>query len=128
MGMTKVEQIRQPSARASCTRWSVVYNIFFVLNLAPTPFMAYLAEPRPVGVVSIMPPTWTTFGEYVQVTATYFQQLYNNETMEFHQVSRRDFKTNTFAMRHEMTLPFEVPKGDIFEYLIRMRTSTMMTS
>ncbi|KAH9125437.1 hypothetical protein AeMF1_003937, partial [Aphanomyces euteiches] len=120
MGVTKVERIRLPSARASCTRWSVVYNIIFVLNLASTPFMAYLAEPRPGGVVSNMPPTWSTFDEYVQVTATYFQQLYNNETMGFHQISRRDFDTNTFAIRHEMTLPFEISKGDIFKYLIRM--------
>ncbi|KAH9156119.1 hypothetical protein AeRB84_001939 [Aphanomyces euteiches] len=101
MGVTKVERIRLPSARASCTRWSVVYNIIFVLNLASTPFMAYLAEPRPGGVVSNMPPTCST-------------------TMGFHQISRRDFDTNTFAIRHEMTLPFEVSKGDIFKYLIRM--------
>ncbi|KAH9095757.1 hypothetical protein LEN26_017720, partial [Aphanomyces euteiches] len=118
--MTKAQEIRRNEATASCTRWSVAFNLVFVLNLVTTPFMAYLAEPRPGGVISHELPTWTSFNEFVNVTSAYLQELYNNKTMDSNAVSRRDIASNTFVMRFGLTLQFEIPQDDVFDYYIKM--------
>ncbi|KAG9405360.1 hypothetical protein AC1031_004467 [Aphanomyces cochlioides] len=91
--MTKVQELRLPTASASFSRWSVAYNVMFVLNLASTPFMAYLTEPHPGLVIPI--PHAATFDDYVNVTAAHFRQLFNNQTV--HGYSRREIATNSFG-------------------------------
>ncbi|KAF0730861.1 hypothetical protein Ae201684_011746 [Aphanomyces euteiches] len=118
--MTKVHEIRRLTAIASCTRWSMAFNIIFAFNLASTPFMANLAEPRPGGVEENCLPTWSSYAEYVDVTTNFFQQLYNNSTMGTNTVSLRDPATNSFRMRMTMALPFEIPADDVFDITIRM--------
>ncbi|KAG9404525.1 hypothetical protein AC1031_004732 [Aphanomyces cochlioides] len=66
--MTKIHVASQRSAVARCSRWSVVYNIIFVVNLATTPFMAYLTEPRPGGSELNTIPPWSSCEEFTNVT------------------------------------------------------------
>ncbi|KAG9400941.1 hypothetical protein AC1031_009663 [Aphanomyces cochlioides] len=68
--MTKVHASRpyEPSVRFS--RWSVAYNIVFVVNLATTPFMAYMTEPLPGRVTQTSLPEWSSFEEYTVVSET----------------------------------------------------------
>ncbi|KAH9102413.1 hypothetical protein LEN26_015543 [Aphanomyces euteiches] len=115
-----VEEIRRPTTTASFTRWSFAYNIIFILNLVTTPFTAYLTEPRPVEVNLNKLPTWNSFDEYVVVMTGYLSGLYNNKTMDASVVSRRDPGTNTFAFRHDMTIPFQVDDNDAFSTLLKM--------
>ncbi|KAH9119572.1 hypothetical protein AeMF1_007807 [Aphanomyces euteiches] len=120
--MNKVEALRQPSPSASFTRLSILYNVVFVLNLVTTPFTAYLGEPFPNSFGSRHLPTWTTFDEFVNETTTYFKQFYNNQTM-LHETSLRDVQNNTFVLRRDMTLPYEISPSDIIDYMIRMPAS-----
>ncbi|KAH9100198.1 hypothetical protein LEN26_016076, partial [Aphanomyces euteiches] len=118
--MTKVYEVRRTMATVSYTRWSIVYNVIFVLNLVSTPFMAYLGEPYPGPVGSRHLPEWTTFEDFVNVTASYFKQLYNNHTMEKDEASRREVQMNMFALRRDLTLPYEIPEDHTVDYMIRM--------
>ncbi|CAK4616796.1 unnamed protein product, partial [Aphanomyces euteiches] len=79
--MEKENAVRQIKLTASFTRWSVAYNIIFLLNLATTPFMTYLTEPQPGKILPHTLPASTSFDEYVNNTSVYLQQLYNNETL-----------------------------------------------
>ncbi|KAH9141237.1 hypothetical protein AeRB84_014554, partial [Aphanomyces euteiches] len=112
----KVHEVRLPVASGSCTRWSLACNSIFVLSLASTPLMAYLTEPHPGQGGQF--PTWSSFDDYVNVTAAYFRVLYNNQTMLVN--SCRDVAVNTFGIQREMTLPFEISTTDTLDYLIRM--------
>ncbi|KAG9405365.1 hypothetical protein AC1031_004472 [Aphanomyces cochlioides] len=121
--MTKVQEIRRPmSPTATFTRWSLAYNVIFALNLASTPYMAYLAEPHPGLTGSSQPPPFTSFKDFVHVTSNYFKPLYN-DSMPLRRVSRRDFTSNTFGIRRDMTLQYEIPDGDMIDYIIRMPAS-----
>ncbi|KAH9140698.1 hypothetical protein AeRB84_015088 [Aphanomyces euteiches] len=122
--MLKEHEVRRPkAAHASCTFWSIAYNVIFVLNLASTPFMAYLTEPSPGAVGLSQPPTWNTFDEYVNAMTAHFQHTYNDATLGPNQVSRRDEATNSYGMRHEMTVPFEIPEDNTMEYILQMPAS-----
>ncbi|KAH9104828.1 hypothetical protein AeMF1_019211 [Aphanomyces euteiches] len=119
--MTKVEEFRQPAARsASFSRWSIAYNVFFAFNLISTPFTAYLNEPQPGGVEASNFPSWDSFDEYVNGTATFLQRIYNNKTVDVSSITAHDIATNSFALRYSMTLPFEVPGNKTFDHYIRM--------
>ncbi|KAH9164479.1 hypothetical protein LEN26_000001 [Aphanomyces euteiches] len=113
------EEIRQPTVSASCTRWSLVYNLLFALNLVTTPFMAYLTEHRP-GAVFKPPPLWNSFDEYVNVTTTFLREIYNNDIMDVSTISRRDIASNSFGMRHAMTILSDISEDDGFDYLVQM--------
>ncbi|KAG9400897.1 hypothetical protein AC1031_009621 [Aphanomyces cochlioides] len=82
--------------------------------------MAYLSEPPPGRNRSNNFPAWNSFEDYVNGTTTFLQTLYNNETMEINTVGRRDIPTNSFVIRYTMTLPFEIPNRNAFDYYIRM--------
>ncbi|KAG9400896.1 hypothetical protein AC1031_009622 [Aphanomyces cochlioides] len=119
--MTKVEEFRQPVARSTTfSRWSIAYNVFFAVNLVSTPFTAYLTEPRPGGVEASNFPSWDSFDEYVNGTATFLQRIYNNMTVDVYSISAHDIATNSFALRYSMILPSEVPSNKAFGYYIRM--------
>ncbi|CAK4494924.1 unnamed protein product [Aphanomyces euteiches] len=79
--MEKENEVRQVKPTASFTGWSVAFNIIFALNLATTPFMAYLTEPRPGQTLPSTLPASMSFDEYVNHTSAYLQQLYNHETL-----------------------------------------------
>ncbi|KAF0725178.1 hypothetical protein Ae201684_016330 [Aphanomyces euteiches] len=89
----------------------------------PCPFMAYLIEPYPGQVISNQWEQATSFEEYTSKTSSFFQEIYNNETMDPHTACQRDLTTNTFAMRRSMTFPFECPPDDAFGYMIKMPAS-----
>ncbi|KAH9141245.1 hypothetical protein AeRB84_014562 [Aphanomyces euteiches] len=120
--MSKVQEIRESTPSVSCTRWSIAYNIIFVLNLATTPFMAYLTEPLPWRVGSTQMPQTTSFDGFVNTTSAYFQHIFNNETVQGH--SRLDNAVNAFSIWRELTLPFEIPQSDAIDYIIHMPGST----
>ncbi|KAH9141239.1 hypothetical protein AeRB84_014556 [Aphanomyces euteiches] len=121
--MAKVQATRLPVASASCTRASIVYNILFTLNLVSTPFLAYLAEPLPGSTDASKLPVSTTFDEFVNVTTAYFKQLYNNQTMQPDEVSRRELLSNRFVWRQDLVLPYEIPQDEAFDYMIRIPAS-----
>ncbi|KAH9112900.1 hypothetical protein AeMF1_012830 [Aphanomyces euteiches] len=114
-----IEEIRRQTASARCTRWSIAYNVIFVINLATTPFMAYLTEPRPGEVQVNLMPLWDTFEDFVNVTTAYFRQIHNSQTMGT-LVSRRDTATNTFGIRRDLTIPYSVSEDEAFRLLIDM--------
>ncbi|KAH9189739.1 hypothetical protein AeNC1_008279, partial [Aphanomyces euteiches] len=118
--MTKVQELRLPTASASFSRWSVAYNVMFVLNLASTPFMAYLTEPHP-GLIIPIPHHAATFDDYVNVTAAHFRQIFNNQTV--HGYSRQEIATNSFRLHREMTIPCQVAQADAFDYILAMPAS-----
>ncbi|KAH9140699.1 hypothetical protein AeRB84_015089 [Aphanomyces euteiches] len=103
--MTKEEETRKPTvkAKAVCTRWSIAYNVLFVLSLASTPFMAYITEPRPGGMAPRNPPQSDNFDEFVVATST-----------------QREVAANAFAMQLNMTLPYEIDDEQTFNYMVRM--------
>ncbi|KAH9103131.1 hypothetical protein LEN26_003757 [Aphanomyces euteiches] len=115
-----IEEIRRPTAIASCTGWSIAYNVVFVLNLASTPFTAYLNEPRPGQVTIQSVPESTSFPEYINVTTAFLSHIYNYNSMPDNTINLRDIATNTIGMRREMTLPFEIPDDDVFDYYVQM--------
>ncbi|CAK4296883.1 unnamed protein product [Aphanomyces euteiches] len=82
--------------------------------------MAYLTEPIPGGVAPMPPLTWNTFEEYVNTTVSHFQRVFNNDTLKPGQFSTRDLCTNSYGMRHDMAMPFEIAEHDVVDYLIRM--------
>ncbi|KAH9112902.1 hypothetical protein AeMF1_012832 [Aphanomyces euteiches] len=82
--------------------------------------MAYLSEPPPGGNRANTFSAWNSFEEYVNGTAVFLQTLYNNETMEINTVGCRDSPTNSFVIQYTMTLPFEIPNRNAFDYYIRM--------
>ncbi|KAH9138138.1 hypothetical protein AeRB84_017500 [Aphanomyces euteiches] len=111
----------KPAVVVSFNRWSLAYNILFALNLASTPFMAYLTEPRPGQGVEV--PSWNSFDEYVNGTADYLKQIYNNQTMSDASISHRDQATNTYCMRANAMLPFQIPQEETLDYLLGMPAS-----
>ncbi|KAF0725174.1 hypothetical protein Ae201684_016326 [Aphanomyces euteiches] len=111
------------TASASFSRWSLVYNVIFVLNLISTPFMAYLNEPRPGLVDAKLIPRWDFFEEYVETTVDFLARHYNNQTVDEYSISRRDIQTNTYGMRRDLTLPFEIPVDNTFYYQVKMPAS-----
>ncbi|KAH9138134.1 hypothetical protein AeRB84_017496 [Aphanomyces euteiches] len=117
------DEIRRLAVKVSFTRWSLAYNAIFVLNLVTTPFMAYLIEPYPGQVISNQREQTASFEEFTRKTCSFFQQIYNNETMDTQTTCRRDLTTNTFAMRRSMTFPFESLHDDAFGYMIKMPAS-----
>ncbi|KAH9141243.1 hypothetical protein AeRB84_014560 [Aphanomyces euteiches] len=119
--MNKVEQIRLPTAAASCSRWSLAYNAMVVMSLASTPLLAYLTEPHPGLLDSRQLPPWNSFEDFVNETAEYFKIQYSHEALQ--RRSRRDITTNTFALRREMAIPHEVPQIDVMNWIIRMPAS-----
>ncbi|CAK4725444.1 unnamed protein product [Aphanomyces euteiches] len=118
--MTKIRVASRQSAVARYSRWSVVYNIIFVVNLATTPFLAYLTEPRPGGSELNTIPPWSTFEEFTNVTFAYLHNLYNNESVPSDMISAQDVDSNTFAMRYDMVLPYSIPDEDAYDYLITL--------
>ncbi|KAH9099113.1 hypothetical protein LEN26_016327 [Aphanomyces euteiches] len=115
--MEKENAVRQIKLTASFTRWSVAYNIIFLLNLATTPFMTYLTEPQPGKILPHTLPASTSFDEYVNNTSVYLQQLYNNETLSSSLSNRRDLATNTFSIRRDMAMPASMSKDDALSLL-----------
>ncbi|CAK4450922.1 unnamed protein product, partial [Aphanomyces euteiches] len=115
--MEKENEVHQIKPTASFTRWSVAYNIIFLLNLATTPFMAYLTEPQPGKILPHTLPASTSFDEYVNNTSVYLQQLYNNETLSSSLSNRRDLATNTFGIRRDMAMPASMSKDDALSLL-----------
>ncbi|CAK4488231.1 unnamed protein product [Aphanomyces euteiches] len=75
--------------------------------------MAYLTEPIPGGVAPMPPLTWNTFEEYVNTTVSHFQRVFNNDTLKPGQFSTRDLCTNSYGMRHDMAMPFEIAEHDV---------------
>ncbi|KAH9087843.1 hypothetical protein LEN26_019779 [Aphanomyces euteiches] len=120
--MSKAQEIREPTPSVSCTRWSIAYNIIFVLNLATTPLMAYLTEPLPWRVRSTQLSQTTSFDEFVNTTSAYFQHIFNNETAQGQ--NRLHSTASLFEIWREMTLPFEVPQSDAIDYIVRMPGAT----
>ncbi|KAG9400955.1 hypothetical protein AC1031_009679 [Aphanomyces cochlioides] len=91
---TKVHSTRQNEPSVRLSRWSVVYNVAFVVNLATTPFMAYLTEPLLGKIAQVHLPEWNSFQEYTDIVSTYLHALYNNTTMPY-EVCKQDRTTNT---------------------------------
>ncbi|KAG9400950.1 hypothetical protein AC1031_009674 [Aphanomyces cochlioides] len=118
--MTKVHVARRHESTVRLNRWSVVYNVMFGLNLATTPFMAYLTEPLPGVSTRINIPDWHSFQEYTQVMTTVFQTVFHNITSTSTVVIAKDASTNSFAMRFSLDLPYSIPDDQVQDYLLRL--------
>ncbi|KAG9405362.1 hypothetical protein AC1031_004469 [Aphanomyces cochlioides] len=88
------------------------------------PFLAYLAEPLPGSADASKLPDSATFDEFVNVTTAYFKQLYNNQTMQPDEVSRRELHSNRFVLRQDMVLPCEIPQDEAVDYMRLVCNST----
>ncbi|KAG9400949.1 hypothetical protein AC1031_009673 [Aphanomyces cochlioides] len=119
--MTKVYTTRRYEPTLRLNRWSVAYNVLFVLNLATTPFMAYMTEPLPGVIARINIPDWHSFQEYTQVMTTFFQTVTNNKiTSTSTIVVFHDASSNTIALRHTLDLPYSIPDDQVQDYLLRL--------
>ncbi|KAH9121298.1 hypothetical protein LEN26_010735 [Aphanomyces euteiches] len=119
MNKVHVSRPYEPSVRFN--RWSVAYNIVFVINLATTPFMAYMTEPLPGRVTQTSLPEWSSFEEYTDFMAAFFQRLYNNQTIESPDiVCVRDTSSNTFATRAFVEIPFGLPESHVSSFFLRL--------
>ncbi|KAG9400940.1 hypothetical protein AC1031_009662 [Aphanomyces cochlioides] len=101
--MAKVHVIRGHEREVRVNRWSVTYNVLFVLNLTATLNLLSTLE-------------WKSFQEYTEVMTLFFQRLHNNDTT----VCRHDTTSNTFAARFMLALPYAVPQNHVENYLLRL--------
>ncbi|CAK4399368.1 unnamed protein product [Aphanomyces euteiches] len=119
--MTKVHVTRRQEPTVRLNRWSVVYNVMFVLNLATTPFMAYMTEPLPGMTARINIPDWHSFQEFTQIMTTVFQTVYHNKINSTSTVVVvQDASSNTFVLRYTLDLPCLIPDNQIQDYLLRL--------
>ncbi|KAH9114906.1 hypothetical protein LEN26_010737 [Aphanomyces euteiches] len=122
--MTKVYTTRRYEPTVRLNRWSVAYNCLFVLNLATTPFMAYMSEPLPGVIAQTNIPDWNSFQEYTQVMTTFFQTvMYNKTTSTSTIVTVHDASSNAFALRYTLDLPYSIPDDQVHDCLLGLPAS-----
>ncbi|KAH9103128.1 hypothetical protein LEN26_012958 [Aphanomyces euteiches] len=116
------DEIRRPkpTATAVYSRWSIFYNVVFVVNLASTPFMAYLTEPQPGFVMDQNLPQSNSFPEFVNTTMKYFALAFNKTTIDARAIYQQDITTNAFRMRHKTTLHYDIAEKDAFDFYVEM--------
>ncbi|CAK4155132.1 unnamed protein product, partial [Aphanomyces euteiches] len=96
-------------------------GVLFVLNLATTPFMAYMAEPLPAMIKQITVPDWHSYQEYTQIMTAVFQTIFHNKINSTSTVALvQDATSNTFALRYTLDLPYSIPDDQIQDYLLRL--------
>ncbi|KAG9400958.1 hypothetical protein AC1031_009682 [Aphanomyces cochlioides] len=117
--MAKVSVARPHKASVRFSRWSVAFNLLAAVNLASTPFMAYLTEPLPGRAASTRFPPWTSFQGYTYTMLVFFETLYNN-SMPSNVVCKQDRATNTFAMRYILDLQPAIHPDDVQDFLLRL--------